>query len=151
MISSTNATFWLSLIAIASVVQAALLVAVAIRLFRAAGAMRSKVDELHTRELAPLMTRARHLLDDVDDAVKRVRTMDDDVRHAVSSVGDRIDALASRLRRTVAPVAGVVRGARAALAVIANGRRPAQAPRTAVDADDEARFFNEGGAHHARN
>jgi hypothetical protein len=149
--SSANATFWLSLIAIASVVQATLLVAVAIRLFRAASTMRSKVDELHTRELAPLMTRARHLLDDVDDAVQRVRTMDDDVRHAVSNVSTRIDRLTSLLRRRVAPVAGVMRGARAVLASLANRRGPARTARTPIDAEDEARFFNEGGAHHARN
>src|SRR4029453_2556262 len=125
--SSANATFWLSLIAIASVVQATLLVAVAIRLFRPASTMRSKVDKLHTRELAPPMTRARHLLDDVDDAVQRVRTMDDDVRHAVSNVSTRIDRITSLLRRRVAPVAGVVRGARAALASLANRRGPGPA------------------------
>lgn len=148
--SSADATFWLSLIAIASVVQATLLVVAAIVLFRTANTIRRKADDIQARQIAPFMERARQLLDDVDDAARRVRTLDNDVRSAMTRAGERVDRVTSMVRRKIAPVAGVVRGARVALGVIAGSRPSAERMRTARDEDDEARFTNEGGAHHAR-
>jgi hypothetical protein len=152
--TDNDVSFWLSLMAIASVVQVALLLAAVVIGFFAARAMRAKVDEIHRQQLTPLVARAHHVIDEAQEAVRKARVVTDEVRGVVSRAGDRVQHVTSVVRAKASPIVGLVRGAQAAISALANGRpngRPlADRDESAETRDQEARFTNEGGTHHAR-
>jgi hypothetical protein len=104
MIDDADATFWLSLIAIASIVQVLLVIAAAGALLFAVARLRARLDEIQRTQVAPLVARGHQALDRVEDTVAHVR-----------------DA-AARVRARASPLVGLVRGLGAAVSTLANGR-----------------------------
>jgi hypothetical protein len=150
---TSDATFWLSLIAIASVVQVTLLLGAVVGMLLALRAMRRKVEEIQRQQITPLVARAHHVIDEAQDAVRKVRTVTDEVRSAVSRAGDRVQQVTSVMRAKASPLVGIVRGAQAAMSALTNGGGRRRSPDRDVQFDideQEARFTNEGGIHHAR-
>jgi hypothetical protein len=145
MMTDSDALFWLRIVAVASVLQLTILcvatVAFAVMIRRA----QSRLDDWHRQHVAPVIARAHEAIDAVHEAARRFRAIDDDVRHTLERVGLRWHHAGKRIRT---PIAGVVRGARAAVAALAFGRRAR--PASPADRDDLERFTNEGGAQHAR-
>ncbi len=152
---TSDATFWLSLIAIASIVQVTLLLAAVVVLLLAVRAMQRKVEEIQRQQITPLMARAHHVIDEAQDAVRKVKTVSDDVRSAVARANDKVQHVTSAMRAKASPLVGIVRGAQAAFSALANGGANGRRERSAHEAEldfeeQEARFTNEGGTHHAR-
>lgn len=147
---SPNAEFWLAMIAIAQAVQALLVVAAAVTVFLGVRAMRAKVEEIQREQINPLVARANHVIGEAQDVVRRARTVTDDVRHRIDRVQDQMHAAASMVRTKASPLVGIVKGARAAITALANGRDNGGRVHLDDDGLDEARFMNEGGTHHAR-
>ena len=150
-----NAVVWLQVMAIASVIQLAILIAAGVALLLFVRRTQARLDEWQRQHLAPVAARAQHALDTVQEVATRIRAIDDDMRQVVTRAGERFNRAGVIARAATAPLAGVVRGARAAIAALTNGRaaRPLSARSaelTAEDIEDRARFTNEGGTYHAR-
>jgi hypothetical protein len=128
---------WLSLIAIASLLQVTMLVVTVIVVARSARKLQSLATEIRRDEIAPLVARANHAINEVQGVVERVRTYDDDIRRAVNKAGDRVHQMSDIVRASSSPLVGIVRGATAALSVLINGR-------------NDARANSAGGTSHAR-
>jgi hypothetical protein len=115
--------FWLSLIAIASLVQATIFLAGAVVLFVAARKLQALTLDIHNQQIKPLAAHAGRTLDEVQNVIRRVQTLDDEVRHAVERGIDRVNQATDSVRLVTSPLLGLVRGASAAVSVLVNGRR----------------------------
>ena len=118
---------WLSLIAIASIIQVTMLVVAVVVVARGARRMQALAAELRRDQIAPVMARAHHAIDEVQDVVARVRSYDDEVRRAVGRAGDRVHQMSDLVRTGSWPLVGLIRGASAAFSVLVNGRHQARA------------------------
>ena len=125
--SDSTIPLWLSLIALASVLQVTMLTVAVIVVARNARKIQSLAAEIRREQISPLVERAHHAIDDVQDVVARVRTYDDDLRRAVGRAGDHVHQVSDLVRAGSSPIVGIVRGATAALSVLVNGRNNARA------------------------
>ena len=148
-ISTTNV--WLSVIAIATVIQVlGLVVAVIVvaRFMKRASATIETVE----RQVQPVVARATASLDDAKDLIERLkRTQEvlhqsaERVLHATESISEGWQHAKDVTRWRMWPVIGLMRGASAAVSALTSksaGRR-----RTSQDRVDEDRFVYEGGTN----
>jgi hypothetical protein len=155
MQETASLTPWIAVIAIATTMQALIVVGAAViglKFYReATKAYReamSSLEQFRRQELNPALHRIQASLERVDGVIDRVRTADDDLRRAVGGMKTRADDVIATVRTGFWPLVGVSRGARAALATLLSSR----APKTSRmrDEDGQNRFVREGGTSHVR-
>ena len=135
--SDNTIPLWLSVIAVASVLEVAMLVVAVVVVARNVRKMQDLAAEVRQEQITPLVARAHQAIDDVQSVVARVRTYDEEIRHAVERAGDSVHRVTDLVRVGSSPVVGIVRGASAALSVLFNGR-------------NDSRTMGAGGTGHAR-
>jgi len=135
--SDSTIPLWLSLIAIASLLQVTMLVVAVIMVAKHARKTQLLAAEIRREQIAPLVARANRALDEVQSVMSRVRAYDDDIRRAVHGAGDRVHQVTDFVRAGSSPLVGIIRGASAALSVLVNGK-------------DDSRAAGAGGTGHAR-
>jgi hypothetical protein len=140
---------WLALIAIASLIQSAILVAVLVGALRFYRRTESRIDELKRDVLEPMQARANRVMGEMEDVMARVRAMDDRVTNVVTRTTDGLGLVATVARRKLWPVVGLVRGVRAVLGALADKRRQTKAL-VNLNEDEKQRFSYEGGPAYAR-
>jgi hypothetical protein len=129
-LATTN--LFLGIMAAVSVIEALLLVGVAIAAF----VLYRRVTDLvagYEQRVAPTMARVNAILDDVKDVTAKVKEETDRVDHVIRATMDRVDDTADRVRLNVraktSQVVGFVRGLRVVIEGILHlGSRPQ--PRT---------------------
>jgi hypothetical protein len=125
--SESTIPIWLSLIALASLLQVTMLVVAVVIVAKSAQRMQTLVADIRREQLTPLVARAHHVVDQAQSVVARVRTYDDEIRSAVGRAGERVHQVTDRVRAGSSPIVGIVRGANAALSVLLNGRHHSRA------------------------
>ena len=109
----------LGIMAVVSVLEALLIVALGVGGLMVYRRVMATIRDLETRQIAPLAARVAAILDDVKRITARVEEQTARVDQALTGTIERVDETAERVRTTVRErvdrVAGVVRGARAAI------------------------------------
>ena len=109
----------LGIMAAVSVLEALLLIGIGIGAFIAYRRVMQLVNDLETRQIAPLREQVDAILLDVKSVTARVSQQTERVDHAIAGTIDRVDDTAARVRAgvhdKVSQVAGVVRGVRAVI------------------------------------
>jgi hypothetical protein len=126
----------LTIMAVVSVLEALVLIGVAIGAFLAYRRVMTLINDLEARQIAPLRAKVDGILADVKSVTSRVSQQTERVDHAISGTMDRVDDTAERVKSTVSEkvhhVMGIVRGVRAViLSIIGNESRP-KPPATAA-------------------
>ena|SRR5688572_18971154 len=126
----------LAIMAAVSVLQALVLIGVAIGAFLAYRRVMTLLNDLEARQIAPLRAKVDGILADVKSVTARVSHQTERVDHAISGTMDRVDDTAERVKSTVMEkvhhAMGIVRGVRAVIvSVIGNESRP-KPPATAA-------------------
>lgn len=120
----------LGIIAAVSVLEALVLIGLGVGGFMIYRRVMRTIEDLETRQVAPLREKVDGILVDVKTITTRVSQQTERVDHAISGTMDRVDETAERMKHTVrdkvAQATGVVRGVRAVLmALLGNdGRKP---------------------------
>ncbi|MGH9373831.1 MAG: hypothetical protein ACRD15_20130 [Vicinamibacterales bacterium] len=109
----------LTIMAVVSVLEALLLLGIAIGGFVVYRRVMTLVNELETRQIAPLREKVDDILLDVKSVTARVSHQTERVDHAITGTMGRVDETAEHLKSSVRDrvnhAAGVVRGVRAAI------------------------------------
>jgi hypothetical protein len=109
----------LGILAAVSVLEALVMIGIAIAGFKAYREVMVLVDGIDTRHVAPAMARINAILDDVKTVTATVKEETERVDHAIHTTMGRIDDTASRMRSNVraktSAVVGLVRGVRVAI------------------------------------
>jgi hypothetical protein len=126
----------LIIMAVVSVLEALLLIGIAIGGFMVYRRVMALVNDLEERQVAPLREKVDAILGDVRAVTARVNHDAERVDHAIHGTINRVDTTAEHVRNTVKDkvnsAAGVVRGVRAAIvSMLHNGDRP-KPPATAA-------------------
>jgi len=112
----------LGIMAAVSVLEALLLIGIGIGAFIAYRRVMQLVNDLETRQIAPLREQVDAILLDVKSVTARVSQQTERVDHAISGTIHRVDETADRVKGTlrdkVNQAVGVVRGIRAVIASI---------------------------------
>ena len=112
----------LGVMAAVSVLEALLLIGIGIGAFIAYRRVMQLVNDLETRQIAPLREQVDAILLDVKSVTARVSQQTERVDHAISGTIHRVDETADRVKGTlrdkVNQAVGVVRGIRAVIASI---------------------------------
>ena len=107
----------LTVMAVVSVLEALVLIGVGVGGFLMYRRVMQTVNDLETRQIAPLREKVDAILTDVKAVTPRVSTQTERVDHAISGTIDRVDDTAERMKSTmrdkVNQTVGVVRGIRA--------------------------------------
>jgi methyl-accepting chemotaxis protein len=107
------------------VLQGLVLIGVGVGAFLAYRRVMALVNELETRQIAPLREKVEAILGDVKTVTARVTQQTERVDHAISGTMDRVDETADRVRHSVRDkvnqATGVVRGIRAVVASVLSG------------------------------
>jgi hypothetical protein len=115
--------------AAASVVEALVMVGMAVAGFRAYRKVLVLVDRIETRQVGPAMARINAILDDVNTVTTKVKQETERIYHAIHTTMDRIDHTAARLRSNVraktTAVVGLVHGLRGAIEWMRHSRHQA--------------------------
>jgi hypothetical protein len=116
----------LGIMAAVSVLEALLIVGLAIGGFVAYRRVMTLIDGLEQRQVAPAMARVVAILDDVKSVSATVREETGRMDHAIHSTLDRVDDTVDRVRWNVraktSRLVGFVRGARAAIETMLQSR-----------------------------
>jgi hypothetical protein len=108
---------WLGIMAIVSLLQALVLIGVGVAAFVVYRRVMQLVNELETRQVAPLREKVEEILGDVRAVTSRVNHQTERVNHAISGTMDRVDDTADRVKGSVRDrmnqAVGMVRGLRA--------------------------------------
>jgi hypothetical protein len=127
---------WLAVMAVVSVLEALLLIGLGIGGFMVYRRVMQVVDDLETRQVAPLRERVEGILGDVKMVTARVSQGTERVDHAISGTMHRVDDTAERMKSSVRDrvnqAAGVARGVRAIIMSLFNGDSRAEPPATAA-------------------
>jgi hypothetical protein len=134
-LDTTN--MWLGIMAVVSVLEALLLIALGTGGFLMYRRVMQVVGELETRQVAPLREQVDGILADVKTITARVNEQTARVDHAIVGTMDRVDETAERMKYTVrdkvSQATGVVRGVRAVIAsLFADDRRNEPPPAAAA-------------------
>jgi len=130
---STTNTF-LGIMAVVSVLQALVLIGIGVGAFLMYRRAMQLVNELETRQIAPLREKVDAILVDVKAVTARVSQQSERVNHAISGTMDRVDDTAHRVKDSVQDrinqVLGVARGLRAVVSSVTSNhtRREPPAP-----------------------
>lgn len=120
----------LGIIAAVSVLEALVLIGLGVGGFMIYRRVMRTIEDLETRQVAPLREKVDGILVDVKTITTRVSQQTERVDHAISGTMDRVDETAERMKHTVrdkvAQATGVVRGVRAVLMTLLgnDGRKP---------------------------
>lgn len=117
----------LGIMAAVSVLEALLIIGLAIAGWKAYSRVMELVNGIESRHIAPAMSRVNQMLDDVKRVTSTVKEETDRVDHAIHRTIDRVDETAERMRYTLrsktSRLVGFIRGARVAIeTLLANGR-----------------------------
>jgi hypothetical protein len=108
---------WLAIMAIVSVLEALLLIGMGIGGFLIYRRVMTLVNELETRQIAPVRERVDAILGDVKTVTARVSHQTERVNHAITGTIDRVDETADRVKGSVRDrinqAIGMARGIRA--------------------------------------
>lgn len=123
-LDTTN--LWLGVIAAVSVLEALVIVGVALMGYRMYREAMTAICRIEERQIAPLVERVNAILADVQGVTSRVSAQTERVDHAVRETIDRVDYTADRVVANVRDKANVtvafVRGIRAAVESLLGGR-----------------------------
>ena len=126
----------LIIMAAVSVLEALLLIGLGIGGFIMYRRVMQMVNDLETRQIAPLREKVDAILGDVKAVTARVNQEAERVDHAIHGTIDRVDNTAEQLKSTVMDkvnhAAGVVRGVRAAIISLLNTDHRPKPPATAA-------------------
>jgi hypothetical protein len=131
-----NTNVALYIMAAVAVLQALVLIAVAIGAFLAYRRVMTLLNDLEARQIAPLRAKVDGILADVKSVTMRVSHQTERVDHAISGTMDRVDDTAERVKSTVMDkvhhAIGVVRGIRAVIMSIIGSESRPKPPATAA-------------------
>jgi hypothetical protein len=132
MVNLETTNVLLGIMAAVSVVEALLLIVITISGFKVYRQVIQFVEDLETRQIAPMREKVDAILDDVKIVTARVNQQTERVDHAISGTIHRVDETADRVKGSVRDkvnqAVGVVRGVRAVIASLMNGNdEPASA------------------------
>ena len=112
----------IGIIAAVSVLEALVLIGLAVGGFMAYRRVMQLVTDLETRQVEPLREKVEAILADVKAITARVSQQTERVDHAISGTIDRVDETAERLKDSVVDkvqsAVGVIRGLRAAIMAV---------------------------------
>lgn len=127
---------WLAVMAIVSVLEALVLIGIGVGGFLVYRRVMTLVNDLETRQIAPLRVRAEAILADVKGITAAVSHQTERVDHAISGTMDRVDETAERVKETVKDkvdrLAGIVRGVRAVILSLFESRPRPKPPAPAA-------------------
>ena len=116
-LGSINVPLWI--MAAVSVLEALVIIGVAIGGFIVYRRLTQTLSELEARQIAPLRAKVEHILEDVQSITDRLNTQTERVDHAIVGTMERVDETAERVKHSVrdkvAQATGVVRGVRAVI------------------------------------
>jgi hypothetical protein len=116
-VQSLSVPLWI--IAVVSLLQALVLIGAGVAGYLAYSRVMTLVNDLETRQIAPLREKVDAILVDVKAVTARVSQQTERVDHAITGTIDRVDDTASRVRAgvhdKVSQAVGVVRGVRAVI------------------------------------
>jgi hypothetical protein len=116
----------LGIMAAVSVLEALVVIGLAVAGFMVYRRVTKLVDDLERRQVAPAMARVNAILDDVKEVSGKVRGEAERVDHAVRATMNRVDdtkdRVRSNVRSTTRRIVGVLRGVRVALEAMLNGQ-----------------------------
>jgi hypothetical protein len=114
-LGTTN--MWLAIMAIVSVLEALLILAIGIGGFMMYRRTMALVSDLESRQIAPLREKVEGILVDVKTVTARVSEQTERVNYAISRTTERVDETADKVKGSVMDkvnqAAGMVRGLRA--------------------------------------
>ena len=119
-LDTTN--MWLAIMAIVSVLEALVLIGLAVGGFMVYRRVMQTIADLESRHVAPVRARVETILGDVQTVTSRVSQETERVGDAINRTTERVDETAARMKHTVqdkvAHASGIVRGIRAAIVSI---------------------------------
>ena len=134
VVDALNVPLWI--MAVVSVLEALVLIGLAIGGFIVYRRVMQTISEIESRQIAPLREKVDGILGDVRAISARVSHETERVDHAIHSTIDRVDETAERVKHTVrdkvAHAAGVVRGVRAVLTSLLSSDSGQKPPATAA-------------------
>jgi hypothetical protein len=126
----------LGIMAAVSVLEALVLIGVAIGAFVAYRKVMMLMRDLEVQQIAPLRAKVDDILADVKSVTARVSQQTERVDHAISDTMGRVDDTAEKVKTTVREkvyqATGVVRGIRAVIMSLMNGESSPKPPATAA-------------------
>lgn len=126
----------LGIMAAVAVLEALLLIGLAVGGFVVYRRVMQLVNDLEGRQIAPLREKVDAILVDLKTVTARVSQQTERVDHAISGTMERVDETAERVKSTVKEkvsyATGVVRGVRAALAALLRSDHRPEPPATAA-------------------
>lgn len=144
---TTALTIWLPVIALATLVQATVVVVGGLMLWRRLERAEARLDAATAdlrAELRPILAQVHGVLEDVQDLAARVRRIDEQVTTVAASASRGLDLIKTAVLTRMWPAVGLARAGAAAFRAL---RRRAAARESRQDALALARFVNEGGQH----
>jgi hypothetical protein len=143
---ASTINMWLAILAIASAIQVAAMVVVAMVVYRMSAKASATMERVE-QQIDPVKRRVTEVLDNVNQEVARLRRVGDRVEDSVSAVGHGVSAATSAVKTAVLPGWAVTKGVLAAVSAFTgrerrNGRAMQRAARQEFD---QTRFVNEGG------
>jgi pyrimidine operon attenuation protein/uracil phosphoribosyltransferase len=126
----------LTVMAVVSVLEALVLIGIAIGGFMVYRRIMQLVNDLEQRQIAPVRAKVDAILGDVKTLTARVSEEAERVDHAIHGTINRVDDTAEHLKSTVRDkvsyVAGVIRGVRAAIVSLLHTEHRPKPPATAA-------------------
>ncbi|MGB2716407.1 MAG: hypothetical protein WBC51_19650 [Vicinamibacterales bacterium] len=126
----------LGIMAAVSVLEALVLIGVAVGAFLAYRRVMTLLNDLEARQIAPLRVKVDGILADVKSVTARVSQQTERVDHAISGTMERVDDTAERVKSTVMDkvhhAIGIVRGVRAVIMSIISSESRPKPPATAA-------------------
>ena len=126
----------LAIMAAVSVLEALVLIGVAVGGFMAYRRVMTLLNDLEARQIAPLRVKVDGILADVKSVTARVSQQTERVDHAISGTMDRVDDTAERVKSTVREkvyhAVGIVRGVRAVIMSVLGSESRPKPPATAA-------------------
>jgi hypothetical protein len=133
-LDTTN--MWLAIMAVVSVLEALLLIGMGVGGFLVYRRVTRLVEDLEARQVAPLREKVEGILGDLKAVTSRVSSQTERVDQAIAGTMHRVDDTAERMRSSVKDrvnqAAGVVRGVRAVIMSLLNGKSRPEPPATAA-------------------
>jgi hypothetical protein len=136
MVDLSTTNVMLGIMAVVSVLEALVLIGVAVGGFMAYRRVMTLMNELETRQIAPLREQVDAILVDVKTVTARVSEQTERVNHAISGTMDRVDDTAARVKTSVRDKVnhafGMVMGARALIMSLLGSDSRHEPPATAA-------------------
>lgn len=137
MVNLDTTNVLLGIMATASVLEVFVLLGIGISGIRVYRHWKRVVEDLETRQIAPIRERVDAILGDVQTITARVSQQTERVDQAISGTIYRVDETADRVkgsvREKVNQAVGVVRGIRAVIASMMNGDAGGERPASAAE------------------